>query len=82
MANKQKHRDFSCDNCGRKITAYPPDGAYTQFFIKKCCEKSLERGYDCDNCTQRNIRYWCVFHTAIGVAKHVNTDDYFRSKSL
>lgn len=82
MAGKEKRRDFSCDNCGHKITAYPPDDAHNQFSIKRCCEKSIERSYECDNCDYGNIRYWCFFHLAIGAANGPDIDSFFRSRSL
>lgn len=65
MADKNKSHDFSCDNCGRKITADPPDDVYTQFFVDSCCEESLERFHECDNCDHRNKRYWCFFHIVV-----------------
>jgi len=63
-------KEFACDQCGRKMEAYPPDDSYTTFFIKSCCEKSIERKYECDDCNFRNVRYWCVRHTVIVSASY------------
>ena len=85
MTDKKINYDFSCDNCGKKITAYPPDGTYTLLSVKRCCEKSLERFYECDSCDNRNKRFWCYSHFffASGSTKTDNDpyDDY-RSSSF
>ena len=78
MTNKEKSHDFSCDNCGRKITAYPPDGMYTKFYVNRCCEKSLERSYECDNCDQKNIRFWCYFHRVFAASSYKTHNALFR----
>ena len=67
MKDKSEPQVFGCDNCEGKMIAYPPDGSYTKFFVKRCCEQSLERGYECDNCHHKNVRYWCVFHVAMSL---------------
>jgi len=60
-----KIKIFGCDNCGHKLEAYPPDDSYTNFFLKACCEKSMERKIECDNCDFVNTRFWCVPHPAV-----------------
>ena len=64
MKDEPAPRVFGCDNCGGKMTVYPPDGSYTEFFVKECCKKSLERAYECGNCDHKNVRYWCIRHMA------------------
>ena len=59
------------------MTAYPPDDSHTQFSVKRCCEKSLEGSYECDNCDHKNVRYWCVFHRVIATVKDGNIPDRF-----
>jgi hypothetical protein len=75
-------KEFGCDNCGHLITAISPDDGHTQFFIQPCCDKSLERKYDCDDCNFRNTRYWCIHHVAIVSGKYRteplrSTDDFY-----
>ena len=73
----KKEREFSCDNCGKKVTAYPPDDTYSEFLINECCEKSLKRSYECDNCNERNVRYWCQIHPYFAVTSGINRrNDY------
>lgn len=62
-------KEFGCDNCGNEITAISPDDSYTQFFIKTCCEKSIERKIKCSACNSMNTRYWCVFHRVFASAR-------------
>lgn len=75
-------KEFGCDNCGHKLIAISPDDSYTNFFIKQCCEKSIERKIECDDCDFRNIRYWCIEHfippVIMGIgAKDPYADDRF-----
>ncbi|PIN82892.1 MAG: hypothetical protein COV65_04945 [Nitrosopumilales archaeon CG11_big_fil_rev_8_21_14_0_20_33_24] len=58
-------KEFPCDNgtCNHTIIAVSPDDRYTQFFSDRCCEKSKEKKYQCENCDFINIRYWCIEHT-------------------
>lgn len=58
-------KEFGCDQCGRELIAISPDDSYTQFFMKPCCEKSIERKIECDNCNFMNVRYWCIHHTVV-----------------
>ena len=57
-------KEFPCDNgtCNHTIIAVSPDDSYTQFFSERCCEKSKEKKYECENCGFINTRFWCVKH--------------------
>ena len=58
-------KEFGCDNCNHKLVAISPDDTYTNFFINRCCEKSIERKIECDNCNFMNMRYWCIRHSFV-----------------
>ena len=55
-------KEFGCDNCGHAITAISPDDAHHELLLERCCEKSLERKIECDNCDFVNTRFWCIRH--------------------
>ena len=73
MADKKKNYEFSCDECSGRVVAYPPDGTYTNFSVKRCCEKSIERFIRCSGCDHKNKRFWCVPHMNVG---SVSSDHY------
>ena len=59
MTDKNKKREFACNECNEMFVTYPPDDMYTSCFMTKHCEKSLERFIECDNCNHKNERFWC-----------------------
>ena len=86
MSDKSQ-REFMCDKCHLfKFIDLPPADGYTNFLLEKCCEKSIERFYDCENCEYRNVRFWCYNHP-VGVSASFASrltdpiDDYYSSRS-
>jgi len=49
---------FGCQNCGHEIKAISPDDIRTLLCLENI-ENCIKIVYDCDNCPERNIRYWC-----------------------
>ena len=75
VRNNDTQREFLCDKCHQfKFIDLPPADGYTNFLVNRCCEKSIERFYDCENCNHRNIRYWCYSHPFIASAG-INVND-------
>ena len=68
-------KEFSCDQCGHLIVAISPDDSHHEFFLERCCEKSLERKIECDNCDFMNTRYWCIHHTVIASTSYDTESD-------
>lgn len=57
-------KEFPCDNgtCNHTIVAISPDDEHTELLRDRCCDKSIEKQYECDNCKHINTRFWCVKH--------------------
>jgi len=70
-------KEFSCDNgtCNHTIIAISPDDSFTQFFSERCCDKSKEKKYECENCKFINTRFWCVRHRVIASTNYDTESD-------
>ncbi|BDQ30296.1 hypothetical protein NZNM25_10590 [Nitrosopumilus zosterae] len=57
-------KEFGCDNngCNHTIVVTSPDDVYTRLLRDVCCDESMEKKYECDDCHFMNTRYWCVKH--------------------
>jgi hypothetical protein len=57
---------FSCQNCGRPYTIYPPDSSYLYALMRPCKENdpdhNFKQSFECKECHHRNEMYWCPGH--------------------
>ncbi|MEO9277481.1 MAG: hypothetical protein ABI340_06865 [Nitrososphaera sp.] len=62
MVNTQP-RDFACLNCGTPYKAYPPDDYHNEASLTPCPKgDSIEVGYECQNCNNKNKIHWDTHH--------------------
>lgn len=65
MTNTQP-RDFACLNCGTPYKAYPPDDYHNEASLTSCPKgDSIEVGYECQNCNNKNKIHWDTPHAVI-----------------
>jgi len=74
MVKNNQARDFACLNCGTPYKAYPPDDYHNEASLKPCSEgDSIEVGYECEHCNNRNKIHWDIHHVVIATASY-NSD--------
>lgn len=76
-------REFLCDDCNQfRFQAIQPDDMHTVFLTERCCDKSIEQFFDCENCNKRTHRYWCIKHVSarVIVSKGYNLEEGLSSR--
>ena len=53
-------KEFGCEQCGHIIKAVPPDDAHSVFLINKIKDDCIKITYNCDECHNEVVRYWCT----------------------